>query len=108
MIAPWPSAERELTSWLLPVLFCFMSRFCCFLLHLVFGPGCVNQIESNIGLRCRPRNPNSIKRIMSETRFTKFPALSVDPRIGISRSASKTNVSLFVLPMTLKIIIYQL
>ena len=25
---------------------------------------------------------------MPETRFTSFPALSVDPRIGISRSAS--------------------
>ena len=27
------------------------------------------------------------ERIMSETRFTEFPALSVDPRVGISRSA---------------------
>ena len=26
------------------------------------------------------------KRIMPETRFTEFPALSVDPRVGISRS----------------------
>ena len=32
------------------------------------------------------------KRIMPETRFTEFPALSVDPRVGISRSASETNV----------------
>ena len=31
------------------------------------------------------------KRIMPETRFTKFPALSVDPRVGISRSASETD-----------------
>ena len=29
------------------------------------------------------------KRIMSETRFTDFLALSVDPRVGISWSASK-------------------
>ena len=27
------------------------------------------------------------QRTMLETRFTKFPALSVDPRVGISRSA---------------------
>ena len=32
------------------------------------------------------------KRIMPETRFTEFPALSVDPRVGISRSASETDV----------------
>ena len=31
------------------------------------------------------------KRMMPETRFTSFPALSVDPRVGISRSASKTD-----------------
>ena len=31
------------------------------------------------------------KRIMPETRFTEFPALSVDPRVGISGSASKTD-----------------
>ena len=43
------------------------------------------------------------KRIMPETRFTEFPALSVDPRVGISRSASETDVGLFFLPMTLKI-----
>ena len=31
------------------------------------------------------------KRIMPQTRFTEFPALSVDPRVGISRSASETD-----------------
>ena len=30
-------------------------------------------------------------RIMPETKFTKFPALSVDLRVGISRSASETD-----------------
>ena len=30
-------------------------------------------------------------RIMPETRFTEFPELSVDPRVGISRSASETD-----------------
>ena len=29
---------------------------------------------------------------MPETMFTEFAALSVDPRVGISRSASKTDV----------------
>ena len=32
------------------------------------------------------------KRIMAETRFTEFPALSVDPRVGISWSAPETDV----------------
>ena len=32
------------------------------------------------------------KQMMSETRFTEFPALSVDPRDGISRTASETDV----------------
>ena len=31
------------------------------------------------------------KRIMPETRFTEFQALSVDPRVGISRSTSEIN-----------------
>ena len=44
---------------------------------------------------------------MPETRFTSFPALFVDPKVGIYRSASETNVLLFSLPMTLKIIIYH-
>ena len=41
---------------------------------------------------------------MPETRFTEFPALSVNPRVGISRSASETDVRLFFLPMTLTIV----
>ena len=32
------------------------------------------------------------KRIMSETRFTEFPALFVDLRVGIRGSASETDV----------------
>ena len=53
-----------------------------------------DQIESNIGLRCRPRNPNPrVKWLMPEKRFIKFPALSVDPRVGTSRSASDTDGS---------------
>ena len=47
------------------------------------------------------------QRIMPETRFTDFSALSVDPRVGIFPSASETNVGLCFLPMTLKIIHYH-
>ena len=36
------------------------------------------------------------KRIMSEMRFTEFPALSVDLRVGISRSASESDDSVVV------------
>ena len=32
------------------------------------------------------------KWTMLETKFTKFPAFSIDLRVGISRSASETNV----------------
>ena len=32
------------------------------------------------------------KRITLETRFTEYPALSVDQRVGISRSASETDI----------------
>ena len=31
------------------------------------------------------------KWIMLETRFAEFPALSIDPRVGISRFASETD-----------------
>ena len=47
------------------------------------------------------------KQIMPETWFTEFPELSVDLRVGVSPPASETNVWLFFLPMTIKIIIYQ-
>ena len=47
------------------------------------------------------------KRIMPETRFAEFLALSADQRVGISWSALETNVGLFFLPMTLKIIKYH-
>ena len=32
------------------------------------------------------------KRIMPELRVTEFPAFSVDPKVGISRSASETDL----------------
>ena len=37
--------------------------------------------------------------IMPETRFTEFLALSIDLRVGISRSASETDDKLFFLPI---------
>ena len=42
------------------------------------------------------------KRKMPETRFTEFAELSVDPRVGISPSASDIDVCLFFLLMTVK------
>ena len=39
------------------------------------------------------------KRIMPETRFTKFPTLSVHLRAGISRCESETDDWLFFLPI---------
>ena len=48
------------------------------------------------------------KQVMPEMRFTQFPASSVDPRVGISLSALDTDVWLFFLPATLKIIFYHL
>ena len=47
------------------------------------------------------------KWIMPETRFRHFPALSVDLRFKVSRSASEINVLLFFLPMTLKNVKYH-
>ena len=43
---------------------------------------------------------------MPVTRFTDFPALSVDTRAGIAWSALETDVQLLFLPMTLKIVIH--
>ena len=43
------------------------------------------------------------KRIMPEMKFTSFLALSVDPRVGISRYALETDDILFFLPIMGKI-----
>ena len=42
--------------------------------------------------------------MMPETWFTEFPVLTVDPRGGISRSASDTDDLIFFLLMTLKVL----
>ena len=43
---------------------------------------------------------------MSEMRFTEFPVLSVDPRVGISKSASETDDSLLSYLLLNKIILF--
>ena len=41
--------------------------------------------------RFRKSQPEG-KRIMPETRFTEFPTLSVDPKVGVSQSVPETDV----------------
>ena len=65
-----------------------------------------NRIYYRSSMQIEKSQPEG-KRIKPETRFTSFPALSVDPRVGICRSASESDVRLFFLPMTLKNIIYH-
>ena len=65
-----------------------------------------NRIYHRSSMQTEKYQPEG-KRIMPETRLTEFPALSVDPRVEISRSASETDVWLFFLPMTLKTIFYH-
>ena len=43
------------------------------------------------------------KRIMPEMRRTSFPALSIHPRVWISRSASKTDVRFYLCSMRIPI-----
>ena len=50
----------------------------------------VNRLYHQSPMQTEKSQPEG-KRIMPETRFTKFPALSFDPRVGISQSASETN-----------------
>ena len=50
-----------------------------------------NRIEHRVAKQTEKSQPEG-KRIMPESSFTDIPALSVDPRVWISRSASETNV----------------
>ena len=43
-----------------------------------------------------PEIPTLGSTIMPEMRFTEFPALSVYPRVGISLSASETDVRFYL------------
>ena len=51
----------------------------------------INRIPHRFLMQTEKSQPKG-KWIMPETRFTEFPALSVDPRVWISRSASETDV----------------
>ena len=50
-----------------------------------------NRIYHRSPMQTEKSHPQG-KQIMPETRFTELPALSVDLRVGISRSTSETNV----------------
>ena len=54
-------------------------------------PDKINRIYHRSPMQTEKSQPEG-KRLMPETRFTEFPALSVDSRVGISHSASETNV----------------
>ena len=51
----------------------------------------INIINHRFPIQTEKFQPKG-KRIMPEARFIKCPALSVDTLIGISRSASETDV----------------
>ena len=57
----------------------------------LFVTKCTNRIYHRSLMPTKKSQPEG-ERIMAETRFTEFPALSVDPRVGIFRSASETDV----------------
>ena len=50
----------------------------------------INRICHRSAMQTEKSQPQG-KRIMLETRFTEFQALSIDPRVGISRSALETD-----------------
>ena len=50
-----------------------------------------NRIYRRSPMQTEKSQPDG-KRIKPETMFTDFPAKSVHPRAGISRSASETNI----------------
>ena len=57
---------------------------------LVQIPAWINRVSHRSPIQTEKPLPEC-KQIMPEMRFTKFPALSIDPRIGISRSALETD-----------------
>ena len=50
----------------------------------------INRISHRSPMQIEKFQPDS-KWIISETRFTEFPASFVDPRVGFSRSASESD-----------------
>ena len=78
--------------WYTSMFFFFFFFLFCFAVFIIF---IFFQRETN---RIHHRSPmqteksqSEDKHILPETRFAEFPALSVDPRAGISRSALKTD-----------------
>ena len=58
----------------------------------VSNPGPLTYESGALLIALRGPAPQSEgKRIMSEMKFTQFPALFVDPRVGISLSASEAD-----------------
>ena len=55
------------------------------------GQTMINRIFHRSPMQSEKSQPAG-KRILPDTRFTEFPALSVDPRVGISLSALETDV----------------
>ena len=51
----------------------------------------INRIDHRSPMQTEKSQPEG-ERVMSETRFTEFPAYSVDSRVKISRSASETKI----------------
>ena len=75
-----------------------VSVQCCILIGINKIDKTVNSSAVGKTNRMYPRSPMQTeksqpqgKRIMLETRLTEFQTLSVDPRLGISRSASETD-----------------
>ena len=56
----------------------------------------IKQQYNNNKMQIEKSQPDG-KWIKPETMFTEFPALSIDPRVGISRSALETSDLLFFL-----------
>ena len=52
---------------------------------------CINRIEHRSPMQTENSQPEG-KRIMPKMRFIELPAVSIDPRVGISRSASEAEV----------------
>ena len=75
---PYESLKNSIHLWLVKIT---LTVFCCM----------INRIYHRSLMQTKKSQPEG-KLIMPETRFTEFPALSVDPRVGISLSALETHV----------------
>ena len=87
----------------LPEIANFSTKY--FILSKVYTSG-INRIYHLSPMQIEKSQPEG-EQIMPKTRFTQFPAFPIDLKVGVSRSASETNVRLFFLPMTLRIVMYH-